>query len=137
MYFQEAQVKSLVLMLRDHFPGAELVFDCYSPTHVWVHNLQISMLGHVAATHWGIWHGQKLEGWGSASPAGNGTLAPHEAQRSAGVRLLDEWGMFDRPEPRLAPHRWLRQIDRLFRTLRIYHFQLGGAEDDFGNSGRG
>ena len=28
MYFEGAQVKSLVLMLRDHFPGAELVFDC-------------------------------------------------------------------------------------------------------------
>jgi O-methyltransferase involved in polyketide biosynthesis len=27
VYFTEAQVKSLVLTLRDHFPGAELVFD--------------------------------------------------------------------------------------------------------------
>ena len=27
MYFTEAQVKSLVLTLRDHFPGAELVND--------------------------------------------------------------------------------------------------------------
>jgi O-methyltransferase involved in polyketide biosynthesis len=29
MYFEEAQVKSLVLTLRDHFPGAELVFDAF------------------------------------------------------------------------------------------------------------
>jgi len=71
---------------------------------------------------WGIWRGQEIEGWG------DGTLAPHEAQRSAGVRLLDEWGFFHRPEPRLARIRWMRPFESLFRTLRIYHFQLGEAE---------
>ena len=110
MYLQEAQIKALLLTLLDHFPGAELVFDCYSPTHVWVHNFQIGTLGGVARTQWGIWHGQKLEGWGD------------------GIRLLDECGPFERPEPRLARFRWwLRPIDWLFRTLRIYHFQLGKA----------
>ena len=29
MYFEEAQVKSLVLTLRERFPGAELVFDAF------------------------------------------------------------------------------------------------------------
>ena len=111
MYLQEAQVKSLVLTLRDHFPGAELVFDCYSPTHVWVHNFQTGTLGGVARTQWGIWHGEKLEGWGE------------------GIRLLDEWGFFDQPEPRLARFWWVRLIDSLFRTLRIYHFQLGKAAE--------
>jgi O-methyltransferase involved in polyketide biosynthesis len=110
MYFQEAQVKSLALTLRDHFPGAELVFDCYSPTHVWVNNFQVTTLGRIAGTQWGIWHGQELEGWGD------------------GICLLDEWWWMDEPEPRLARFRWwLRPIDSLFRTLRIYHFQLGNA----------
>lgn len=27
--------------------------------------------------------------------------------------------------PRLARYRWLRPVDALFRTLRIYRFQLG------------
>jgi O-methyltransferase involved in polyketide biosynthesis len=31
MHLEEAQVRSLVLTLRDHFPGAELVFDAYPP----------------------------------------------------------------------------------------------------------
>jgi O-methyltransferase involved in polyketide biosynthesis len=115
MYFEGTQVKSLVLTLRDHFPGAELVFDAYSPIHVWRHNLQTSTSKISFLTHWGIWHGQELEGWGSASPTG------------AGIRLLDEWGFFDCPEPRLAHIRWLRPIESLFRTLRIYHFQLGKA----------
>jgi methyltransferase (TIGR00027 family) len=109
MYFRVAQIKTLVLSLRDHFLGAELVFDCYSPTHVWVHNFQIGKLGGVARTQWGLWHGEKLEGWGE------------------GIRLLDEWGFFDQPEVRLARFGGLRLIDSLFRTLRIYHFQLGMA----------
>jgi len=121
MYFQAAQVKSLVLALRDNVPGAELVFDSYSPVHVRAHNLQVSTLGHYAPAEWGIWHGKEIEKWGA------GTLAPHEGQRSAGVRLLGEWGYLDEHEPRLAHMFWLRPFEALFRTLRIYHFQLGKA----------
>ena len=112
-YLEEAQVKSLVLTLRDHFPGAELVFDAYSPIHLLVSNLQTARAGF--RCHWGLWHGQEIEGWGAASPTG------------AGIRLLDEWWWMAEPEPRLARFRWLRPIDALFRTLRIYHFQLGNA----------
>ncbi len=115
MYFREAQVKSLVLTLRNHFPGAELVFDCYSPTNVWLNNFLVTAVGRLAGTRWGIWHGQKLEGWGDPSLT------------TGSIRLLDEWGWMDEPEPRLAPFRWLRPIDSLFRTLRIYHFRLGKA----------
>jgi len=109
MYFEEALIKSLVLTLRDHFPGAELVFDAYSPLHVWRHNLQTSTSKINLHVQWGIWHGQKIEGWGD------------------GIHLLDEWGFMDRPEPRLANIRWLRYVESLARTLRIYHFQLGKA----------
>jgi O-methyltransferase involved in polyketide biosynthesis/protein-S-isoprenylcysteine O-methyltransferase Ste14 len=31
MYFEPAQVKALVVLLREHFPGAELIFDAFSP----------------------------------------------------------------------------------------------------------
>ncbi len=109
MYFAEAQVKSLVLTLRDHFPGAELVFDALSPIHVWRHNLQMRTFKVAIHVRWGIWRGQEIEGWGND------------------IRLLDEWGFFDQPEPRLAHIRWLRPIESLARTLRIYHFQLGKA----------
>jgi hypothetical protein len=42
MYFEEAQIKALVLALRDHFPGAELIFDAFSPFLVQMNNLRIS-----------------------------------------------------------------------------------------------
>jgi len=131
IYFTEAQVKSLVLTLRDHFPGAELVFDGWRPFEVWLGNRYFffSNSQFAGLMRWGFWRGQEIESWGdpSTSLRAGGTLAPHEAQRSAGVRLLDEWGFFDQPEPRLASFRWMAPIFRLFKPMRIFHFQLGEA----------
>jgi O-methyltransferase involved in polyketide biosynthesis len=107
MYFTEAQVKRLVLTLRDRFPGAELVFDAYSPIHVLRHNLQYLISKIKFPTHWGIWHGQEIETWGKD------------------IRLLGEWGYFDDPTPRLNRIQWLRGIEAVARTFRIYRFQLG------------
>jgi len=109
MYFEEAQVKSLVLMLRDHFPGAELVIDAFSPFLVRANNLRLSITKFGARYHWGLKRGQELESWGDS------------------IRLLDEWGYFDRPEPRLDHIRWMRHIPLLARVLRIYHYRLGPA----------
>ena len=102
MYFEGEQVRSLVLTLRDHFPGAELVFDAWRPYEIWLGNFVLGGL-----LRWGFWRGQELEGWGD------------------GIRLLDEWGYFDRPEPRLHSFRWMAPIFRLLKPMRIFHFQLG------------
>jgi len=112
VYLEGAQVKSLVLRLRERFPGAELVFDACSPLHVWVANRQTSSARLNVHLRWGIWHGQEIEKWG------------------AGIRLLDEWGFFDEPEPRLAHLRWLRPLEAAIRTSRIYHFQLGKETEE-------
>lgn len=112
MYLEEAQVRSLVLMLRDHFPSAELVFDGYSPLHIWRSNLQISIarLGaRFPRLHWGLWRGREVEAWGE------------------GIHLLDDWGYLDTPEPRLARIRWLRHIPLVARAACLYHFRLGEA----------
>jgi O-methyltransferase involved in polyketide biosynthesis len=107
IYFKEAQVKSLVLTLRDHFPGAELVFDGWRPFEVWVGNRLLSNSPFAGLMQWGFWRGQEIEGWGD------------------GIHLLDEWGFFDQPEPRLDSYRWMAPIFRLFKPMRIFHFQLG------------
>jgi O-methyltransferase involved in polyketide biosynthesis len=109
VYFEEAQVKSLVLTLLNRFPSSEMVFDVFSPFGVWECNLVISRSKLSARAHWGIWHSREIEGWG------------------AGIRLLDEWGVFDRPEPRLHSFRWMAPFYRLFKPVRIFHFQLGKA----------
>jgi hypothetical protein len=66
---------------------------------------------HYGIIGWGIWRGQEIERWGD------------------GIRLLDEWGFFTRPEPRLTHIRWVRPIESLVRTQRIYHFRLGKAAE--------
>jgi len=107
VYFEEAQVKSLVLMLRDQFPDAELVFDAFSPFLVRANNLRMAISKFGVRYRWGLGRGQELESWGD------------------GIRLLDEWGYFDRPEPRLDHIRWMRHIPLLARVMRVYHLQLG------------
>jgi O-methyltransferase involved in polyketide biosynthesis len=109
VYFTEAQVQSLVLRLRDHFPGAELVFDGWRPFEVWLGNRYLSGSLFAGLMRWGFWRGQEIERWG------------------VGIRLLDEWGFFDRPEPRMDRFRWMAPIFRLFKPMRIFHFQLGEA----------
>jgi short-subunit dehydrogenase len=77
-------VRSLVLRLRDRFPGVELVFDAYSPIHVSRSNLQLSVTKFGAVIRWGLRRGPAVEGW------------------AEGIRLFDEWGFFSVPVPRLA-----------------------------------
>ncbi len=107
LYCEEAQLRWLVLTLRDRFPGSELVFDAFSPLHILVGNLQVPPSPLDVRFRWGLWRGQKIEGWGD------------------GIRLLGEWGVFDPPEPRMAWFRWLRYIPLVNRVFRIYRYRLG------------
>jgi O-methyltransferase involved in polyketide biosynthesis len=109
MYFEESQVKTLVLRLQKHFPGAELVFDAFSPLLVRANNLRlrISPANISARYHWGLKRGTDLESWGD------------------GICLMDEWFLFDRPEPRLAHIQWMRHIPLLARVIGIFHYRLG------------
>ncbi len=67
VYFMETQIKSLVLTLRDHFPGAELVFDGWRPFEVWLSNRYLSKSLYAGLMRWGFWNGQELEGWGAGN----------------------------------------------------------------------
>ncbi len=109
MYFEPEQVKSLVLTLRDCFPGAELVCDAFSPYIVWVNNIRIARTKMGARYYWALKNGRDVEKWGE------------------GIRLLDEWFPFSRPEPRLAHIRWMRYIPLFARVMGIFHYRLGGT----------
>ena len=108
MYFEEAQIKALVLRLQERFPGAELVFDAFSQYIVRMNNLRFALTKYSARYHWGLRHAKDLEGWGN------------------GICLLDTWFPFDRPEPRLARIWWMRYIPLFAKVLGIYHYRLGG-----------
>ena len=106
MYFDEAQVKSLVLTLKKYFPGAELVFDAYSPFMRWAHNLKVTRKRIGAHLHWALKHPRDLERW------------------SDGIRLLDERYPFQYPEPRLRRALKVRLVPFLATGIGVFHFQL-------------
>jgi O-methyltransferase involved in polyketide biosynthesis len=106
-YFEEAQIKSLFLKLRDRFPGAELVCDAHTPFVIWTDNLQLTLSKVSARLHWVLKHGKDVESWGE------------------GLVLLDEWFYFDDPEPRMRPHRWMRLIPFVAKSTGIFHYRLG------------
>lgn len=108
-YFAEAQVRGLALALRARFPGAELVCDAMTPLMARAHNLQLLISGMKARLHWGLRRPRDPETW-----------AP-------GIRLLQEWYYFDRPEPRLKSSRWMRHVPPLGRGAGIFHYQLGAV----------
>jgi O-methyltransferase involved in polyketide biosynthesis len=107
MYFEEAQVKSLVLTLKEHFPDAELVFDAFSPFFVWANNRRVARTNIGARCHWALKGGKDLESWGD------------------GICLLDEWFPFTCPEPRLARAPWVRHIPLLAKAWGVFHYRLG------------
>ena len=109
VYFTEEQVKSLVLKLCDRFPGAELVFDGWRPFEVWTSNRYLSKTPYAGLMQWSFWNGKDIESWGD------------------GIRLLDERNFFDQPEPRLSSFRWMAPLFRLFKPMRLFHFQLGAS----------
>jgi O-methyltransferase involved in polyketide biosynthesis len=109
MYFREAQVKSLVLTMKEHFPGAELVFDAYSPFLKWTHNLRVTRKRIGAHLHWALKHPQDLERW------------------SEGIRLLDERYPFQYPEPRLRRALKVRLVPFLATGIGVFRYQLSGG----------
>lgn len=110
-YFEESQVKDLVLMLRRHFPGAELICDAFTPLMVRLDNLILMRTKFKARLRWGIKHGGDMERWGP------------------GIKLLEEWFYFDEPEPRMGTSRWMRHFPPFGRGVGLFHYRLSNAAD--------
>jgi O-methyltransferase involved in polyketide biosynthesis len=106
-YFEEAQVKSLFLRLRKHFPGSELVCDAHTPFVIWVDNLHLAFAKVKARLQWSIRQGKDVESWGG------------------GIRLLGEWNYYEDDESPLKAFRWVRLIPSLAKSSGIFHYSLG------------
>jgi O-methyltransferase involved in polyketide biosynthesis len=107
MFFEQAQVKWLVLELMHRFPGAELAFDAFSPFYVWANNRRVARSKVGVRTNWAIRHPREPENW------------------AEGIRLLKEWYPFLEPEPRLEHISWVRFLPLLSKTTGIFYYQLG------------
>jgi O-methyltransferase involved in polyketide biosynthesis len=115
MYLDGKDVRSLVLMLQEKFPGSELV--CEVANSLWLRPLfrkildykmqKQAHLGKNAMFRSGIHNGQEMEQWHN------------------GIQLLDEWSYFDSNEEKLGWLRVLRHIEFIRKTQWTVHYRLG------------
>jgi len=98
--------------LLEHFPGAELVCDSFTPFIVWVDNLHLEFWKIKARLRWKLKRSRDVESWGE------------------GISLREEWYYFDRPEPRLGAARLMRHFPLLGRCTGIFRYQLGKRNRD-------
>ncbi len=105
-YFDEAQVKGVVLAMKTHFQAAQLVFDAYNPFLRFSHNLRVGRTRVGTPLHWALRHARDLEHWGD------------------GIRLLDERYPFQNPEPRLQRALKVRLIPFLATGIGVFRYQL-------------
>jgi O-methyltransferase involved in polyketide biosynthesis len=107
-YFSTADVKPLVMAMAAHFPSGELVFDALSPLMALFHNITSSVLKQSGTSvRWDAKNPTILEAWG--------------------FQLLERWGYFDKPEPRLDGAGLIRYIPPLANSTYILHYQLGSS----------
>ena len=104
-YFSTGDVKPMLMTMAERFPAGELVFDAMTPVMGWIHKLNSSVLKR---------SGTQIQ-WDAKSPA---------ALEAWGLRLLDRWGYFDQPEPRLGAASLIRLLPPLANATYILHYQL-------------
>lgn len=115
MYLHPQPVKSLVLKLRETFPGSELV--CEMTNELWTRPAMRKLvevkfqkqlnIGAATSYYFGIKDGAELESW------------------HPGIQLPDEWSYFDEPEPKIGWMRWFRHSKFIRKTQWTLHYRLG------------
>lgn len=109
LYFDEAQVKALILALQSRFPGAELVCDVCTPLARWIDNLHLLFMRSAARIRWAVRDPRDVETW------------------SPGIRLVESFSYFDDPEPRMGLLSWFARFPPLSRATSIQRYLLGTA----------
>jgi O-methyltransferase involved in polyketide biosynthesis len=114
MYLEGKDVRSLVLKIRETFPGSELVSEVvnafwlrYPLKNILDYKMQRQVhLGKDAMFRSGISDGREMEQWNS------------------GIQFLDEWSYLDSEEKKLGWLRLLRHIELIRKTQWTVHYLL-------------
>ena len=105
-YFSTRDVKPMLTAMAERFPTGELVFDAMAPFVAWLHKSSSVLKRSGAEARWDAKNPAELETWG--------------------LRLLERWGYFDKPEPRLGSvANLMRHIPPLANTAYVLHYRLG------------
>lgn len=104
-YLCTADVKPVVLAMAARFPQGELAYDAAAPWISRHHNRTSTVLKRSGTRiNWDAHDPEELESWG--------------------LHLLDRWGYFDEPEPRLRAWRWMTLLPFVARATGIFHYRL-------------
>ena len=114
MYLNEDEVKSVVLKIRELFPGSELAFEACSTFGARMAKSRLGRrkfqrrfhLGKEAVFNWGIDNGHVLESWHS------------------GIRLLDEIFYFKTNEKKWGWYRFLLKFKKFGEIMWIAQYKL-------------
>ena len=106
MYFEESQIKALVLKLREKFQHVDLICDAMTPQLLRMDNLHLVFSKMKARLKWGLNNAKDLENW------------------AEGITLLEEFYYFDKPEARLGLLNLLRYIPFFGKSSGIFHYKL-------------
>ncbi len=108
-YFSENEVRREFIALAGRFPGSELIVDALAPFMIHSSAVVPTFRGYQARPQWSLSDPQDIESWGS------------------GIKLLESYGYFDQPEPRLANLRWMALIPIFRESARVLRVGLGVA----------
>ena len=103
-YFSTCEVKPMLTAMAERFPAGELVFDAMAPFVMWLHKGSSVLKRSGAQARWDAKNPAELEAWG--------------------LRLLERWGYFDHPEPRLGAASLMRYIPPLANTVYVLRYRL-------------
>jgi len=109
MYFEEREVRELVVRLRREFPGSEMLLETMGPLLA-RHTRQHPAISKTKAKFkWGIGGVREMEAW------------------AEGIRCLGEWEMLNQHRRRWGWMGLLSLIPQLRRQLKVGHLRLGPA----------
>lgn len=105
-YFKEADVKSIVMAIKDNFPDAEIIFEAYSPLLIrsWHRNAHVKKA--FSMFKWGLHTGKSLEKWDDS------------------ITFLQEWSYLDRYPKRWRWIRHFRHIWPVSKLMKIVHIRF-------------
>jgi O-methyltransferase involved in polyketide biosynthesis len=99
-YFQEQQIRDLLVMLANRWPGVRVLFQSISPRYVQRDRSIPAVNKTRAKLLWGIEDGRQIESW------------------DARYRYLDQWSLIDRHRRRWGRLRWLSWLPWVRSDLR-------------------
>jgi O-methyltransferase involved in polyketide biosynthesis len=110
-YFNEEDVRRVFLAMAEAFPDSELIVDGLSPFMVHSSAVFPAFRGYQARPRWGVSDPRTIERWGKS------------------LKLLESYGYFDLPEPRLASIRWMGRLSFFRDSARVLRLGLGGQAE--------